>query len=278
MKQRGEIMRFNLLGPLEITTDDARTIRLSTPKVCQVLALLLMRPNEIVSVDALLMELWGDAPPRSAVTTLQTYIYHARRIFAREGLGPADWELLITRPPGYLIRVADHEVDATVFTQLTKQGRTLLEEGQLDEASRTLRTALDLWRGGALGNIPAGDVLKGQITHLEELKIMAIELRIEAEKRLGHYRELIPELRALVSTYPLNEWFHAQLIVALNRSGRRAEAVQSYHHLRRVLDDELGLLPTPEIQELQHELLNAGHRPRPTHSSAAYFDFSTPSS
>ncbi|MEV4659274.1 AfsR/SARP family transcriptional regulator [Micromonospora sp. NPDC049301] len=256
-------MRFKLLGPLEIVADSGKACTLSTPKVCQVLALLLIRPNEIVSVSSLVEELWADAPPRSAVTTLQTYVYHARRIFARQELAPPGRTLLVTRPPGYLIDVAEDEVDAAVFVRLTKQGRTLLDEGRLEEASRVLREALDLWGGAALANITAGTVLRGQITHLEELKIRAIELRMEAEQRLGRYRELIPELRALVNAYPLNEWFHAQLITALNRSGRRAEALQAYHDLRRILDEELGVLPTPEIQQLQFELLNVGQLPTP---------------
>jgi DNA-binding SARP family transcriptional activator len=252
-------VRFNLLGPLEIVTDVGQTLIPSTPKVCQVLALLLTRPNEIVSVDALVQELWDDAPPRSATTTLQTYVYHARRLFCRSAGVPESRQLLVTRPPGYLIQVAPEEVDAAVFVRLAKQGRALLNDDRPEEASNCLRKSLDLWRGPALANISAGEVLKSQVTHLEELKIRAIELRLEAEKRLGRHRELIPELRALVNTYPFNEWFHAQLIFALNSSGRRAEALQAYNHLWHVLDKELGVLPAPEVQRLQMELLSTGH-------------------
>ncbi|SBT66113.1 DNA-binding transcriptional activator of the SARP family [Micromonospora sediminicola] len=268
-------VRFNLLGPLEIVADNGRAATLSTPKVCQVLALLLIRPNEIVSVGALVEELWADHPPRSAVTTLQTYVYHARRIFAQQELVRPDRELLVTRPPGYLVDVTEDEVDAAVFIRLTRRGRTLLDDGRLEEASRVLREALDLWRGAALANVSAGTVLRGQITHLEELKIRAIELRMEAEQRLGRHRELIPELRALVCAYPLNEWFHAQLITALNRSGRRAEALQAYHDLRRILDEELGVLPTPEVQQLQLELLNIGHLPLPADRDRAGVELSS---
>jgi SARP family transcriptional regulator, regulator of embCAB operon len=254
----GGRMQFRLLGPFEIVTDDGRVHPVSTPKVCRVLALLLIRPNEIVSVSSLVQELWGDKPPRSAVTTLQTYVYHARRMFVREKLLPPERDLLVTRPPGYLVDVGEDEVDVSIFTRLAKHGRGLLEDGHVEEASKVLREALDQWNGAALANISGGSVLNGEITHLEELRIRVIELRLEAEQRLGRGRDLIPELRALVHAYPLNEWFHAQLIQALHRSGRRAEALQAYHQLRHILDEELGVLPTPEIQRLQVELLNAG--------------------
>jgi DNA-binding SARP family transcriptional activator len=244
---------------MEVITDDGRLVELTTPKVCIVLALLLLRSNEVVGVDSLVQELWGANPPRSALTTLQTYVYHGRRIFDREGLGSTSRPLLVTRPPGYLMQVAEGEVDVAEFEWLAKQGRVMLNEGRPQDAVHRLRQALRLWRGPALANIPGGDILKGHATHLEECKIRIIELCIEGEQRLGHHRELVSELRALVAAYPLNEWFHGQLIQALNYCGRRAEALQVYQNLQRILDDELGLKPTPEIQRLQYELLNAGY-------------------
>ncbi|GGX91758.1 AfsR/SARP family transcriptional regulator [Streptomyces hiroshimensis] len=250
-------MRFNLIGPFEIVTGDGRPPHLpSTPKVCQTLALLLTRPNEIVTSESLIQELWGETPPRSALTTLQTYIYHARKMFIAERLVPAERALLITQPPGYLIRVEDHEVDIKIFERLVLQGKTALENGRPEAAVQRLEQALALWRGPALSNIPAGDVLTGRIVHLNELRIRALELRIEAELQLGRQRESIPLLRALVNDYPLNEWFHGQLISALNHSGRRAEALQAYQSLRRILNDELGLEPSPELQRLQLDVLN----------------------
>jgi DNA-binding SARP family transcriptional activator len=250
-------MRFKLLGPLEIAMDDESTVILSASKLGQVLGLLLIRSNEIVSVDSLLQELWGDEPPRSALTTLQTYVYHARRMFAREGFA-ATRTLLVTRPRGYLIEVEPDEVDAKVFERLIKQGRALLDESRTEEASDRLRTALDMWRGPALASISVGEVLQAHVAHLGELRIRAVELRIQAEKQLGRHRELIPELRSLVVAYPLNEWFHGQLINALYRAGRRAEALQAYQSLRRILKEELGVEPTAEIQRLQQEVLNPG--------------------
>ncbi len=249
-------MRFNLLGPFEILTDDGLSRLLSTPKVCQVLALLLVRPGEVVSVNTLTRELWGNEPPRSALTTLQTYIYHARRMFEREGLTSADRTLLHTRAPGYRINADPEEVDANVFERLVREGATLLDQGRPEPAATLLRQAVDLWRGPVLATVTAGRVLAEHITHLEELKIRAIEMRVEAAQQLGRHREMIPELRSLVTTYPLNEWLHAQLITSLGRSGRPAEALHAYRDLRRTLNEELGLDPGPELRRIEHELLN----------------------
>lgn len=249
-------MRFNLIGPFEIIAEDGRSHLPSTPKVCQTLALLLTRPNEIVTSDSLIRELWGERPPKSALTTLQTYIYHARKLFAKEGMAPPGRDLLVTRSPGYVIQVEDDEVDIRIFERLIARGQSELQSGRPEAAVEHLSRALALWRGPALSNIPAGDVLAGRIVHLEELRIRALQLRIEAENRLGRQRESIPELRALVSEYPLNEWFHGQLISALHHTGRRAEALQAYRDLHRILDEELGLEPSPELQRLQLEVLN----------------------
>ncbi|MEV7618209.1 BTAD domain-containing putative transcriptional regulator [Streptomyces sp. NPDC089799] len=249
-------MRFNLIGPFEIVTDDGRIYRPGTPKVCQTLALLLTRPNEIITAESLIQELWGERPPRSAVTTLQTYVYHARRMFVNEGLADPDRQLIITSPPGYAIQVDDSEVDVRVFEALVNQARIRLADGEAAPALRTARQALDMWRGPALANFPAGDVLIGHIAHLEELRIRAYEIRIEAENLLGLHRESIPELRRLINDYPLNEWFHTQLIAALGATGRRAEALQAYQNVRRLLADELGLEPSLELKRLQLRLLN----------------------
>ncbi|MFF3752523.1 BTAD domain-containing putative transcriptional regulator [Streptomyces sp. NPDC002018] len=257
-------MRFNLMGPFEIVTDDGRTYRPGTPKVCQTLALLLTRPNEIITAESLIQELWGERPPRSAVTTLQTYVYHARRMFVNERLGDPDRPLIVTCPPGYAIQVDDDGVDVQVFERLVNHARTLLADGDAALALRTVGQALELWRGPALANFPAGDVLTGHIAHLEELRIRAYEIRIEATAELGQHRESIPDLRRLISDYPLNEWFHSRLIAALGATGRRAEALQAYQNVRRLLADELGLEPSLELKRLQLGLLNP-EPPRTAH-------------
>ncbi|WP_329203063.1 MULTISPECIES: AfsR/SARP family transcriptional regulator [unclassified Streptomyces] len=253
-------MRFNLIGPFEIVSDDGRVYRPGTPKVCQTLALLLTRPHEIVTAEALIHELWGDTPPRSAVTTLQTYVYHARRMLVSEDLVPAGRSLIVTSPPGYRILADDTEIDIRVFERLVAQARTELGGGHPGAALRSVRQALDLWRGPALSNHPVGDVLTGHLVHLEELRVRAFEIRIEAQEQLGLNRESIPELRKLTNDYPLNEWFHSRLIAALVGAGRRAEAMRAYQNVRRILADELGMEPSPELRQLQARLLSPAPR------------------
>jgi len=248
---------FRILGPLE-ATHSGQPLTPTPPKIRSVLALLLLRANRIVSVESLIEELWGPEPPRSAVTTVQTYIYHLRRLFAAGGLGTEDEPLITTRPAGYQIATGAGEVDAVVFEELLSRGRDALEDGSMPEAAELLRTALDLWTGPALADVPQGSLLQAHAVHLDELRISAMELRIRADLKLGRHHSLIAELRSLTHEHPLNEWFHGQLISALNRSGRRGEALQAYQDVRQVLSDELGVDPSPALQKLQRQVLSVG--------------------
>jgi SARP family transcriptional regulator, regulator of embCAB operon len=253
------VLQFKILGPLEIVYKG----RVCTPlprKVRRVLGLLLARANQVVDVDSLVAELWGASPPRTAVATAQTYIFHLRRNFEHEQPGSAD-HLLLTSPPGYVLRINDEQLDARLFDRLVTHGGVLVDEGRPGEGAERIREALSLWRGTPLANVPAGRLLEAHVVRLEETRIRALELRIRADIALGRQRELIPELRALVVEYPLNEWFHGQLIEALHQAGRRAEALQAYQQVRAVLDEELGLEPSPELQQLQRAVL-ASEPPR----------------
>jgi DNA-binding SARP family transcriptional activator len=223
-----------------------------------VLALLVLNANLVVQMDSLIDELWGTEPPRSAVTTVQTYIYHLRLFFAAEGLDQSGQLSLTTRQPGYLLRLDKEQLDAELFERAIKEGRQLLENDQPAAAAALISEALDMWTGPALADVQCGDMLRANAIRLEERRINAHELKIEAEIRLGRHRELVAELRSLVHAHPLNEWFHGQLIRVLGYSGRRSEALQAYQRLRAVLREELGVDPSPSVQELQRRLLTAG--------------------
>ncbi|MFE3170908.1 BTAD domain-containing putative transcriptional regulator [Amycolatopsis sp. NPDC059090] len=219
------------------------------------MALLLMCANRIVETNAIVDELWGDTPPKSAVATLQSYVYQLRKTFKGPLGSKGVDELIMTQPPGYSLRLLGHELDSLTFTRLSEEGGQLLESGQQGQASVKLRQALSLWRGPVLADLAPGRLLEAHAAYLEETRIRTLELRIRADLQLGRHRELIPELRSLTTTHPLNEWFHVELITALHNTGRRGEALHAYRNLHRILDEELGLMPSASLRELHHQVL-----------------------
>lgn len=254
--------RFNILGNLEVV-HDGRCMTPSPPKVRSVLALLVVRANQVVHPDSLIEELWGQSPPKSAMTTLQTYIYHLRKIFAEGQLTAAyGEELLVTRLPGYILRIPKHGLDAEVFDRLVREGQDQLRRGCHARAARLLQEALSLWTGSALANVPLGSELEAYAVALEERRMHALELRIQADMELGRHRELIGELRMLTAAYPFNEWFSSQLITALAQTGRRSDALHAYQKMRAVLRSELGLEPSPDLERAQRDVLRSAV-PRP---------------
>ncbi|MFD0395962.1 AfsR/SARP family transcriptional regulator [Streptomyces nogalater] len=166
-------------------------------------------------------------------------------------------QLLTTEAPGYLLDLSEDEVDVGVFEKLVRRAQWELSEGSPEGASRHLVTARELMRGPILSNVPHGSVLASRVAHFEELRLRALEFWVETENRLGRHRELLPELRTLVDDYPLHEWFHGELISALYRAGRRAEALEAYQNLYRILKRELGLEPAPELRQLQARILDS---------------------
>lgn len=245
---------FRILGELEVF-GEGRDIAPSAPRVKAVLAMLALNANRVVSTDALSEELWDDRPPRSAATTIQTYIYHLRRILGPAGPAGEGGCDLVTRTPGYVLRVEESRIDAIRFLTMVGAGRDLWRQDRVDEAALVLRQALALWRGPALADIATGPRLRVHAAHLSEMRLRALELRIQADARLGRHPELIPEIRLLLAEHRLNERLHAQLIGSLSFEGRRAEALEAYQDLRRLLRSELGLEPALEIQRLQAEVL-----------------------
>jgi DNA-binding SARP family transcriptional activator len=240
-------VEFRILGPLEVV-EAGRPLALGGPRQRALLAILLTRANEVVSSDRLIDELWGAQAPGTGTNALQ---YHVSQL--RKTLGPS--KALVTREPGYLIRVAPRELDLLQFERLVEEAR----QAPPEQAARLLRDALDLWRGPALADLVSEPFAQAEILRLEELRLAALELRIETDLALGRHRGLVGELEALVHEHPLRERPRAQLMLALYRSGRQAEALDRYREGRRLLVDELGIEPGFELQELEKAIL--GHDP-----------------
>ena len=243
---------IRILGPLEVRAGE-RLLPLTAAKQKTILALLALHRGEVVSVDALLEALWGERPPVSAQTALQGYVSQLRRLLESGEAGGA--ALLVTRAPGYLLDV-DQEVDLARFERLTASGRDALVRDDASGAARLLGEALELWRGSPLAEFAYDGWARNEIARLEELRLAALEDRLEADLATGRHGELVAELEALVAEQPLRERLHGHLILALYRAGRQADALEAYQRARAVLVDELGLDPGPELQELHRLILN----------------------
>ncbi|RDG36593.1 AfsR/SARP family transcriptional regulator [Streptomyces corynorhini] len=247
-------MDFKTLGPIR-AVNDRLAYTPSAPKVKQVLALLVMRANQIVSLDSILDELWGEALPRTAVTTAQTYIYQLRKDFIKElGADPRK-RAIVTTPPGYLLHTPEDSLDTHHFTRLADEAQACYTAHDVGGAVRWAEEALALCRGAPLADVPCGRTLRNYVSHLDEQRVRVRKLRIQAAMALGRHGELITDLRSLVMEYPYDEWFHAQLMLALGKAGRRGEALHVYHRVRRLLRNELGLDPSQDLRLAQEEVL-----------------------
>ena len=235
-------MEFRILGSLQVL-DEGRELPLGGAKPRALLALLLLDRNRVVSRDRLIDELWSSDPPATAATALQVYVSQLRKALGRD--------LILTQPPGYLVRVSDGELDLHRFESMVAAARN--EEPA--EAARLLREGLALWRGAPLADL--GDSFaRTERARLEEQRLAALEQRIEAELALGRHVDLVPELEGLVRELPLRERPRGQLMLALYRCGRQADALEAYRTGRRFLDEELGLEPGVELQRLERDILN----------------------
>ncbi|HEX5121127.1 MAG TPA: AfsR/SARP family transcriptional regulator [Pseudonocardiaceae bacterium] len=257
------MVNFGLLGPLRISNEGVTCAAPKAPKVRQLLALLLFLANQVVTIDWIIDELWGSQPPRSALVTVQTYVCHIRKLITRnDQSGAAGKDMLVTVSSGYMLSVERQQLDINQFRELHDRGRRLFDAGQVQEAATHLREALSLFRGAVLADLDAGEHLQPYKVRFEEDRASAHALRIQADLALGHHRELIGELRALTASRPLDEWAHARLMEALSGAGRRSEALDLYQSLYRMLDRELGIAPSPELQTLQREILAIGQHGR----------------
>jgi YVTN family beta-propeller protein len=239
-------MQYCLLGPLEVRDGD-RSLPLAGAKQRALLALLLVHANHVLSRDRLVDELWGEEPPETAVQSLQVYVSRLRKLL------PAG--ALLTRPPGYLLEVEPDELDLRRFERLLAEGRATLAEGDARRAAAVLHEALALWRGPALAEFAFEPFAQAEIGRLEDLRLAAVEERIEADLALGRHADLIGELEALIAENPYRERLRGQLMLALYRSGRQTEALEAYRQARRALVDELGIEPSSDLQRIEKAIL-----------------------
>lgn len=248
---------FRILGPLEVV-GEAGALGLGGRKRRAVLAILLLNGNRVVSIDRLADDLYGDAPPATVVTQLQAHISQLRKLLDPDHPAGAPGSLLETREPGYLIRVAPEQVDLHRFERLAEEALRALAAGEAESAATGFRRALDSWRGPALADLADEPFAQPVVARLEELRIAALEHRIEAELALGRHLELVGELQTLVREHPLRERLRGQLMLALYRSGRQTDALAAYHEARRVLVESFGVDPTPALRELERAILRQG--------------------
>jgi predicted ATPase/DNA-binding SARP family transcriptional activator len=246
-------LEFGLLGPVEILAE-GRPLPLKAAKQKTILALLLLHRGEVVSVDRLQEALWGERPPPTATTALQGYVSQLRRLLESGEKGASS--LLFTRAPGYSLTAAPEQLDLARFDQLAESGRDELAADEPARAAALLAEAIALWRGPPLADFAYDAWAQAAIGSLEELRLSALEDRIDADLACGRHADLVGELESLIAEQPLRERLRGQLMLALYRGRRQAEALEAYQQARTALVDELGIEPSRELQELNRAILN----------------------
>ncbi|HEV8248706.1 MAG TPA: AfsR/SARP family transcriptional regulator, partial [Gaiellaceae bacterium] len=239
-------MEFRVLGPLEVS-EGGRPVALGAPKQRALLAVLLLHANEVVSRERLIDELWGEAPPAHAAKLVQQYVSGLRKVL------PA--AVLLTRAPGYLLRVEPGRLDLSEFERLLEDARTARAERRNERAADLYGHALSLWRGPALDDVALESFGAREADRLNDLRLAALVERIDLELELGPHAAVTAELELLVARHPYQERLRGQLMLALYRSGRQTEALAVYTETRRQLRDELGLEPSQELQRLERAIL-----------------------
>ena len=244
-------MDFGLLGPLRVR-DGARHVSVSAPRQRVLLAALLLSAGRVVSLDSLAGTLWEGGAPAGARGALHSAVQRLRST-----LGPAGASLIETRPPGYLINAEDAGLDIREFSELAARGHAAAQAGTWPEAASLLREALGRWRGEPLEDVPSQVLRNREVPHLADQRLHALAARIDADMHLGRHGEVVAELRQLVAEHPLQEQFHAQLMLSLYRTGRQSDALAAYQVVRHVLADQLGIDPGPELRLLHQRILGA---------------------
>lgn len=246
-------MEFRLLGSLEVVAE-GRPLGLGAAKQRALLAVLVLNANRVVSTDRLIDALWGGRPPDAAAHTLQVYVSQLRKALRIPGSPPPE-TILVTQGPGYVLRIRPEDVDVQRFDRMVGEGRRALRAGEAERAADLLREALELWRGPPLPEFADEAFAQAEIARIQDLRLSAIEDRIQADLSLGKTAELVSELQALVAEHPLRERLRAHLMHALYASGRQAEALGTFQDARQLLADELGIDPSPDLQRLERAIL-----------------------
>src|SRR5580765_5522424 len=239
-------MEYRVLGPLEALGSEG-PLPLGGAKQRALLALLLLNANHVVSRERLIDELWGEDPPETAVTSVQVYVSRLRKLLPEGSL--------VTRAPGYVLEVDPENVDLIRFERLVKEGRASLAAGDPVHAADTIREAIGLWRGPPLTEFAAEPFAQIEGGRLDDLRVAALEERIDADLQLGRHAELTGELEVLIASHPHRERLRAQLMLALYRAGRQSEALDVFRDLRATLD-EIGIEPGESLQRLERQILN----------------------
>jgi DNA-binding SARP family transcriptional activator len=256
IREQENSVKYELLGPLRVVSEEGTYESIGAQKIETLLAVLLIRSNQVVATERLTTEIWGERVPRSATAGIHVYISQLRKFLSRCGgsRGP-----IVTRPPGYALRSGADELDFRSFLRLVGRGRDHAREGRYDQASDCFENALDIWRGPVLGDLSKGPIVKGFVTWLTETRLECIEMLIDAQLKLGRHRELVGRLYSLTAEHPLRESFSRQLMLALYRSERQTDALEVYRSVRQTIHDELGLEPCRALQELQRGILAADY-------------------
>ena len=235
-------LELRILGPLEVS-DETGHVALGGPKQRGLLAILVLQAGHVVPTERLIDLLWGEEAPKTATASLQNAVGRLRRALGAD--------VLVTHAPGYVLKVEPDQIDARRFERALADARRLPAEERRDR----LQAALDLWRGPALAEFAFDDFAQSEIRRLEELRLIVLGERIDADLELGRHGDVISQLEALVRDHPLRETFRRQLMLALYRAGRQAEALEVYQDARARFIDELGIEPGPELKQLQSEIL-----------------------
>ena len=251
----GVVVRFRVLGPLELVSDDGRILVVRGRLPRAVLAVLLLQANRPVGVDVLVDQVWDGRPPPSAAANLRTYVSQLRRALAAGERAEAADRVQPGADGGYVLRVESGELDSAEFERLAASGREASGRGDWASAAERLAAALDLWRGPVLASLARSESWRTEAARLEQLRLAVLEDSIDARLALGHHAELVAELRALTDEHRLRERLWAQWMLALYRSGRQADALAVYRRLRELLAAELGVEPGPRLQRLHQQVL-----------------------